>query len=485
MTEAFSHQPSLPRVTVIGGMMAYFEAIMEPGFRDDRRAHIAAITEPLRASFDLTELGLLADDGDHDRMSRQIAETPCDVVLLIPTMATPPAAIVQLAEQCQAPIVIAAGHGLSEITQAYDMPELCRHSTNMGATMIGSMIRRHSQIRRPILVSGFLDDPTFHERVRLAVATAALAGRFAGLRIGRLGLPMPGYDHVGLGPDEAGQSGFSIVDVKIGEWAQRVADVTEKDIAGFIHDWLPGNTPARIDYAASDDLNRATRLALALDRLASDLELDCGTLACRGEFGVGLENGAIGCLATRLMTGSGRPFSATGDVVTAIAMLVGKVLGGATLYCELDAVDRARDAFLVANTGEGDFGWCPPDGFAFIRPAKAHSGREVSGVVLCHELSSGPATMIGATLDLTQSERLKLLAFSGKTLEPTRTGLNITNAWFEPKQKPALAVFDAWANAGANHHGALSRGELAEAVGWLGALCDLPVEIIEEVRHVR
>lgn len=78
-------------------------------------------------------------------------------------------------------------------------------------------------------------------------------------------------------------------------------------------------------------------------------------------------------------------------------MLAGKVLGGATLYCEADAIYRNRDAFLISNTGEGDFNWCQKAGKADIYDASAHSVRDASGVVLNHDISAGAATMFGVT----------------------------------------------------------------------------------------
>jgi L-arabinose isomerase len=467
MREAFAQDLPTPKLAVIGGMMAYFESIMEPGFRDDRRGHVAAVTRSLAGEFALCDLGLWAAPEDTAPMAQRLAAKPPDLLLLVPTMATPPAGIAALARQAGVPVVIACAHELSQVTDAYDMRELCRHSTNVGAAMLGAMLRRDPAGATPILVSGFLDDPAFHARLRMALRTAALAVQMRGLRIGRLGAPMPGYDHIGLSAEEAAMGGVEVVDIALPDWQARNDAVTEAEIAAFRHDRLPHLLPRQTDWAPSESLDRAIRQALALDRLAQEAALACGSLCCRGPFGVEMPRGAIGCLATSLMTGSGRPFSATGDLVTAIAMLIGKRLGGATLYCELDAVDRSRDAFLVANTGEGDFGWCPPGSRAAIRPAAAHSGREVPGVVLQHELSAGPATMLGVVPD-PQAGSFRLIALEGATPDaPAKTGLKVTNGWFQTALRPATAAFEAWAEAGATHHGALSRGALAEPSRWL------------------
>lgn len=458
--------------------MAYFETIMPTGFRDEKRTHVAEVTTSLQTEFELIDLGLWADKGDAAPMTLRLTETPCDALVLIPTMATPPAEIAALAEASGTPVVILCGHTLDHVAEDYDMAALCRHSINVGTTMLGSMLRRLKNPIRPILVTGFVDDPDFHDRAKLAVRTAALARRMHRLKVGRLGAPMAGYDHLGLSHEQAATSGIEIEDIPLSDWTALVTRISEAEISFAANEILPGLLPRRARFSRSTDLDFSMRLALAMDQLATERGLDCGAIACRGPFGDGLKQGAISCLATTLLAATGRPFAATGDMVTAIAMLIGKTLGGATLYCELDAIDRGRDAFLVANTGEADIDWCPQDGVFEILDASENSGRQVPGVVLNHDLSSGPATMLGVTLDLTQSEKLCLIAMEGRTLEPAKTRLKVTNGWFQTDQRPALSAFETWANASATHHGSLSPGHLAEATRWLGMICELPVTTI-------
>ena len=478
MADPFSYCPRRSRLAVIGGMMAYFESIMPPGFRGERRDHIRAVTDRLSNEFDLVDLGLWADKGCVEPMARQMQEDPCDILVLIPTMATPPAEIAALAAESGLPVVIVCAHDLEHVGESYDMVALCRHSVNVGATMLGSMLRRYRDAHPPILVSGFLSDPDFHIRLRIALRTASASKRLIGLHVGRLGHPMIGYDHVALSEEEGLASDIKVLDVPYSEWVTRVASVRPGEIADALEMSLPSILPQQTRFEPGDDLDRAMRLALAMDRLASDWQLDCGSIACRGPFGDGLHGGSISCLATTLLAATGRPFAATGDMVTGIAMWIGRTLSGATLYCELDAIDREKDVFLVANTGEADAAWSPPDGRFEILAASIHSGRQVPGVVLRQELKSGPATMLGVTLDRNRSEKLTLIAMEGETVREGATALNVTHGWFRTDRAPALRAFEAWANAGATHHGALCPGHLAEATQWLGMLRGLPVATI-------
>jgi L-arabinose isomerase len=328
VTEPFSHRPARGRLAVIGGLMAYFETIMPPGFRAERRDHVRAVMDQLSVGFDLVDLGLWADQGDIAPIAARLRAARCDALLLVPTMATPPAEIAGLAAESGLPVIIACAHDQETVGPDYDMAALCRHSTTVGATMLGAMLRRQPEPVQPILVTGFLSDEGFHQRLFMAARTAVLAKRLRGARLGRLGLPMAGYDHLGLTEAEAAGSGLTVIDIPLADWATRVAAITPADIDAAHHTSLPSLLPTQARYSRSPDLDRALRLGLALDRLADDLALDCGAIACRGPFGDGLERGAISCLATTLLAATGRPFAATGDMVTALAMLVGRCLGG-------------------------------------------------------------------------------------------------------------------------------------------------------------
>ena len=83
--------------------------------------------------------------------------------------------------------------------------------------------------------------------------------------------------------------------------------------------------------------------------------------------------------------------------------------------------------------------------------------------------------MLGVTLDRSRSETLSLIAMEGATLHPARTALRVTQGWFRSAGRDPVTDFEGWANAGATHHGALTRGHLAEATRWLGAALDWPV----------
>src|SRR5260370_33289845 len=78
------------------------------------------------------------------------------------------------------------------------------------------------------------------------------------------------------------------------------------------------------------------------------------------EIRFGEEIGITPCYGLGRLTSRGIPWTCAGDVVTAVAMLSVKRLGGAAIYHELEAVDYATGEVGIANSGEHGLDWCAP-----------------------------------------------------------------------------------------------------------------------------
>jgi L-arabinose isomerase len=220
-------------------------------------------------------------------------------------------------------------------------------------------------------------------------------------------------------------------------------------------------------------------MAAALQTVISRHGLHAGTLNCRGSFGVGNSQiASLGCLAISHASSSGIPFTCTGDLITAVAMLVGKRLGGAALYCELDAIDEERDAFLCANTGEADLAWCMTAGPCEIFSSGSDSVRFAPGCSVRQTLHPGPATMIGFSPRAGAVGGFILIVMEGEVLERPNLALTVTSAWFRADQQPMRRAMAGWIRSGATHHGSLSPGRLAEPITRLAALLGIGVECI-------
>lgn len=450
------------RIAVLGGYMPFFDPIMPGGYREGRDAFARNAAALLEGVGTVDYLGLVDSHEAGAAAGRAIAAGDADVVVLVPTMACPAGYVMAaLSAVPDLPVVIAPLAEIDRIPPGYDMPDLCHHSGHVGALMSANMLHRAG--RRPAIVAGQADDPQVRARLAQAVLAAAIAGRLRRLRVGRLGRPLEGYGNVDLDDaDVHGRLGISLVGIERAEWVDAVSSVTARQRAA-LRERLAGRLA--IADPGSSDATAALGVAVALDTIVERHNLDAGAINCRGEWGVTEPRiASLACLGLSALAGRGIPFACTGDVATAVALWLGRQAGGAALYCELDAVDTGENAFLCSNTGEADPAWLPAGTCCTAFPAGGHSGRPSPGCCVTQRLEPGPATMVGFSPDGRRGEGYVLCALEGEVTGTPDVVLPVTKAWFRPAGGDPYGAFEAWARAGATHHGSLSRGRLAQSL---------------------
>ncbi len=126
-------------------------------------------------------------------------------------------------------------------------------------------------------------------------------------------------------------------------------------------------------------------------------DLDGGAFNCHvPQFRFGDEIGIAPCWGLGRLTTMGMPFTCTGDILTAVAMLVTKRLGGAALYHEIEAIDYATGEVVIANSGEHDLAWLDPGERPRLRRNGWFCGTDAHcGVCAVLEPPPGPATLVG------------------------------------------------------------------------------------------
>lgn len=464
-------------IAVAAGYMPFFDEIMPAGYRADRDSYGRSLAEIAGQSGEVTYLGLMHDEQSGRAAGEALGRLNADAILLAPTMATPANYLWHVVEpHADLPVVIWAAHETGAVSPGYDMVELCRHSQNVGALMVGNMLARAG---RPFaVVAGERDDAETLAELRDTLLVAALAGRLRRSRIGRFGRPLDGYANVDVDPTAlAAATGIRIVDIGLEAWNEALSSTSREQAEGVLS--RVGRHAELDDRGDPEALVAAARMAAALEETARRHGLLCGSLNCRGAFGAAnAVCPSLGCLAITHATSLGIAFSCTGDLITAIAMAIGRELGGGALYCELDAIDTRRDAFLCANTGEGDFGWSDEPRACRIYASGTDSGRVAPGCSVRQELRSGPATMIGFTPRADAKGGFSIIAMEGQVEEPPQVKLSVTSAWFRADTSPMRHAFARWAEAGATHHGALSPGRQAARLQLLARFLGIGFERI-------
>jgi L-arabinose isomerase len=216
-------------------------------------------------------------------------------------------------------------------------------------------------------------------------------------------------------------------------------------------------TPEVFDWSA--------RVAVGLDRLVADFELDGLTYYYRGVDNSAERVSAGLIVGNSLLTARGVPAAGEGDLKTDIAMLLLDRLGAGGSYTEFYALDFDEGFVLMGHDGPAHLAIA--DGRPVARALALYHGKAGAGLSIETNVRLGPVTILGLTQ--TAEGRLKLLAAEGESIAGPTFRIGNTNSRIRFARDPAT-FFDDWCAHGPTHHVALGIGH---QVGRLRKVADL------------
>ncbi len=203
---------------------------------------------------------------------------------------------------------------------------------------------------------------------------------------------------------------------------------------------------------------RSMRLALALDDVVETTNAVALTVNCHSEM---LRwNPAIGitaCLGASLLTAGGVPVSCTGDLPTALALVLARKLSGRALYCEFYTPERETGLMLLAAGGEGDPAWADPSHPVVVEPNDHYPGDHGAGSSISFRLEPGPATALSLS---PCGDTWRLAWATGEIVEARYDSMGGPNGMFRFDSGSAFEAGARWIASGATHHNALAAGRL-------------------------
>jgi L-arabinose isomerase len=217
-------------------------------------------------------------------------------------------------------------------------------------------------------------------------------------------------------------------------------------------------TPEVLDWSA--------RVAVGLDRLVADFELDGLTYYYRGADDNIAERVTSGLIVgNSLLTARGVPAAGEGDLKTSIAMLLLDRLGAGGSYTEFYGIDFDEGFILMGHDGPGHLAIA--DGRPVARALRLKHGKSGAGLSIEMKVRLGPVTILGLTQ--TADGRLALVAAEGESVPGPTFRIGNTNSRIRFSREPA-AFFDDWCAQGPTHHVALGIGH---QIGRLRKVADL------------
>lgn len=319
------------------------------------------------------------------------------------------------------------------------------------------------------VVSGTLESDAAWSEIVSWCQAAAAARALRKARLGFLGHTYPGMlDMYTDFTSVHAQLGAHVEVLEMCDLSKRVPAADDAAVAAKLDE-------ARENFQFADsvqqaDLLWAAQVAVALDRLAADFDLQGLTYYYRGLDGNEPERlGAGLILGNSLLTARGIPASGEGDIKTCIAMLLMDRLGAGGSYTEFYAMDFRESFVLMGHDGPGHI--AISDEKPILRGLGLYHGKRGHGVSVEFKVKTGPVTILGFTQ--TADGRFKMLAAEGESIPGPTLRIGNTNSRLRFPPGPAGFV-NAWCMEGPTHHCALGVGHRIAEIRRIAALLDLP-----------
>ncbi len=475
-------QGPAPRVGIFGiGLAAYWPQF--EGLRDRLEGYQQGIQARLETmGAEVVSAGLVDTAPAARRAGANLAAAGVDLVMLYTATYATSSQVLPTLQAVGAPVVILNLQPTR--TLDYEGMTTGEWLANCSACCVPEIAGALTRARIPYrTVTGTLldGDPAWDVlREWLDAASAVHSLRTA--RIGFLGHTYPGMlDMYSDFTQVHAQTGAHVEVLEIDDLVERVesaeaAEVERKgeeiretfDLADAGVDPIAADiTPEIFDWSA--------RVAVGLDRLVEDFELDGLTYYYRGIGDNAAERVTAGLIVgNSLLTARGVPASGEGDLKTNLGMLLLDRLGAGGSYTEFYALDFDDEFVLMGHDGPGHLAIA--EGRPVARALKLYHGKAGAGLSIEMKVRRGPVTILGVTQ--TADGRLKLIAAEGESIAGPTFRIGNTNSRIRFAAAPT-AFFDAWCAEGPTHHVALGVGHQVTRLRKVGDLLGLELAVVE------
>jgi L-arabinose isomerase len=368
-------------------------------------------------------------------------------------------------------------------TLDYERTDTAEWLANCAACCVPELAGAFTRARVPYdTVAGTIDDdPRAWARIEAWVQAAGVARALRRSRIGFLGHTYPGMlDMYSDFTMVHGQLGAHVEVLEMDDLAARSETVSDAELAAKeeeIRELFEFAEPASDPIAGPiepEDLAWSARVAVGLDRLVADFELDGLTYYYRGLDGNLFERLGGGLIVgNSLLTARGVPTSGEGDLKTNVAQLILDRLGAGGSYTEYYALDFDEEFVLMGHDGPGHI--AISEGRPTLRALKLYHGKRGSGLSVEFKVRYGPVTILGCTQ--TADGALKLVAAEGESVRGATLKIGNTNSRLRFGRPPA-EFFEAWCAEGPTHHVALGVGHQVERVRRIAQLLGVELAVV-------
>ncbi|KAA5546791.1 L-arabinose isomerase family protein [Adhaeribacter rhizoryzae] len=223
--------------------------------------------------------------------------------------------------------------------------------------------------------------------------------------------------------------------------------------------------------ATEEELQRAARTSVALDRLVQKYQLGSMAYYYKGTGNFDNEDTISSIiLGNSLLTANGVPVAGEYEIKNAQAMKIMDSFGVGGSFTEYYAMDYNDDVVLMGHDGPGHMAIA--EGKIKVRPLAVYHGKVGRGLSVEMSVKNGPVTLLSVVQKA--DGKLMLLVAEGESVPGTILEIGNTNSRYK-FSIGARQFMNNWNIHGPAHHCAVGIGHISSKIQKLGALLNMEV----------
>ncbi len=465
------------RVGLVGiGLAAYWEQF--PGLEGRLRGYVARVGEKIAAmGVEVVELGLVDTAAKGVEAGHRLRREDVDLVVIHSTTYALSSSVLPMIQRARVPVLLlnlqpeaaidyAAFNALGDRTaMTGEWLAWC------GACPVPEIANVMRRAGLPVhQVTGVLeDDPACWDEIAGWMKAASTVAALMANRIGLLGHYYSGM--LDIYTDVTGLCltfGGLVEMLEVDELSALRDAVTEDEIGMRVREFA---SHFEVEAScAANELERAARTSVALDRLVAENELTALAYYYKGT-GVPANEDTMSSiiLGTSMLTARGVPVAGEYEIKNVVAMKIMDTLGAGGSFTEFYAMDFKDDIVLMGHDGPGHIGVA--EGKILVRPLEVYHGKVGRGLSVEMSVRNGPVTLLSVVEDPANGRFLLLIA-EGTVEAGPRLEIGNTNSRFR-FSLGARGFVNAWNAQGPAHHCAVGVGHRGTELEKVAALLNI------------
>ena len=267
---------------------------------------------------------------------------------------------------------------------------------------------------------------------------------------------------------QAAAFGTHIEIVEMCELKKHHDEATDEEIDEKIIEFQ--NTFVVADACEQEEIVRAARTSVALDKLVDAHNLGSMAYYYEGEAGNDYENMVTSVIAgNTLLTGKNIPVAGECEVKNAQAMKIMDSFGVGGSFSEFYAMDFNDDIVMLGHDGPAHVAIA--EGNVQLVPLPVYHGKPGKGLSIQMTVKHGPVTLLSV---VESKDEVFLLVAEGESVEGPILKIGNTNSRYR-FSIGAKEFMNQWSKQGPAHHCAIGVGHIAGKIEKLGHILDLRV----------